>query len=378
MAKKDYYEILGVPKDASQDEIKKAFRRLARKYHPDVNKSADASDNFKEINEAYEVLKDPQKRAQYDQFGHAGFEQNGFGPGDFGGFGNFGDFGGGFFDDIFDSFFGGGFTKPSNKGPVRGADLRYDLEITLEEAAFGTEKEINIYRMEECRTCNGSGSKPGTSPKTCPHCGGTGQVKNIQNTAFGRFVNINTCDRCNGKGTIIEEPCITCHGTGKTKNNRKLQIKVPAGVDTGSRLRMSHEGEAGLRGGPPGDLYVVIHVKSHKHFIRDGSNLFYEAPIDFVQATLGDEIEVPTLEGKAKLKIPPGTQPETKFRLKSKGIKRLRGHGRGDLFVKVKVVIPKKLTEEQKELLKKFSKLSGGKTKEQKGFFGKMKDAFGV
>lgn len=384
MAKKDYYKTLGVSKDASQDEIKKAFRKLARKYHPDVNRDDEnATEKFKEINEAYEVLKDPDKRARYDQFGHAGVGQGNFGAGDFSGFGgfkDFGDFGGGdFFDDIFDSFFGGGFSNSKRRqGPVRGADLRYDLELTLEEAAFGVEKQINVTRLEKCPKCNGTGAKPGTSPKTCPTCNGSGEIKNIKNTAFGRFVNVTTCNQCNGKGTIIEEPCTKCHGNGKVRASKRLKVKIPQGVDTGSRLRMSGEGEPGLRGGPPGDLYVVIHVKPHKLFKRAGNDIIFDAPISFVQASLGDEIKVPTLDGKAKLKIPQGTQPDTRFRIKSKGIPKLNGHGRGDLYVRAKVLIPKKLNDKQKDLLKKFAEISGEDLKQQKGFFGKMKDAFGV
>lgn len=389
MAKRDYYEILGVSKDATEADIKKAFRKLARKYHPDVNKSKDAPEKFKEINEAYEVLSDPDKRARYDQFGHAGVDQNGFGTGDFsdfggfGGFGNFGDFGGGgLFDDIFDSFFGGsGFGTTTNKrpGPERGADVRYDLQITLEEAAFGTEKQIQIYRTEQCDKCKGSGAKPGTRPKKCEVCGGTGQVKNVRNTAFGQFVNVTTCSKCAGKGTIIEEPCPNCGGSGKKRVSRKINIKVPAGVDTGSRLRISGEGELGERGGPPGDLYVFIHVKPHKLFTRQGNDLLYEIPISFIQATLGDEIEIPTLEEKVKLKIPEGTQTGTKFRIRGKGIPDVNGFGRGDLFVKVNVVIPKKLNDKQKELLMKFAEISGEEIKKpQKGLINKMKDAFGV
>ncbi|WP_422444122.1 molecular chaperone DnaJ [Thermoanaerobacterium sp. DL9XJH110] len=383
MAKKDYYEILGVSRDASEEEIKRAYRKLARQYHPDVNKDdKDAAEKFKEINEAYEVLKDPEKRARYDQFGHAGVGQGGFESGnfgDFGDFGNFGGFGGDFFEDIFENFFGGGFGQSRRHAPVRGADVRYDLEISLEEAALGAEKEIEIHRMERCDRCQGTGAKPGTRPRTCPACGGSGQVKNVQNTAFGRFVNITTCSRCRGQGVIIEEPCPQCHGNGQVRVGRKIKVKIPAGVDTGSRLRMSGEGEPGERGGPPGDLYVIIRVKPHKLFTRQGDDLIYEAPISFVQAALGDEIEVPTLEEKVKLKIPEGTQPGTMFRIKGKGIPHLRGYGRGDLHVRVNVVIPKKLNEKQKEILRKFAEVSGEELKQQpRGFFDKMKDAFGV
>ncbi|MGB4148476.1 MAG: molecular chaperone DnaJ [Tepidanaerobacteraceae bacterium] len=382
MAKRDYYEVLGVSREATEDEIKKAYRKLARKYHPDVNKEdKDAAEKFKEINEAYEVLKDPEKRARYDQFGHAGVGQGGFDAGDFGGFGGFGgfgDFGSDIFDDIFD-IFGGSFGRSRRRGPTRGADIRYDLEITLEEAAFGAEKEIEIFRMESCKNCNGTGAKPGTMPKTCPSCGGSGQVRRVQNLGPMQFTNVTTCTNCGGRGTIIEEPCPKCHGRGQSKVGRKIKIKVPAGVDTGSQLRMSGEGEPGELGGPPGDLYVVIRVKPHKLFVRQGDDLIYQAPISFVQATLGDEIDVPTLEEKVKLKIPEGTQPGTRFRLRSKGIPHLRGYGRGDLIVQVEVVIPKKLNDKQKELLVKFAKISGEDIKPtSKGLFRKMKDAFGV
>lgn len=382
MAKRDYYEVLGVSRDATEEEIKKAYRKLARKYHPDVNKDdKDAAEKFKEINEAYEVLKDPEKRARYDQFGHAGVGQGGFDPGNFGGFGDFGDFGGfgsDIFEDIFD-IFGGGFGRTRRRGPTRGADLRYDLEITLEEAAFGVEKEVEIFRMESCKKCNGTGAKPGTMPKTCPTCGGSGQVRRVQNLGPMQFTNVTTCTNCGGRGNIIEEPCPKCNGRGQSKVGRKIKVKIPAGVDTGSQLRMSGEGEPGEMGGPPGDLYVVIRVKPHKLFVRQGDDLIYEVPISFVQAALGDEIEIPTLEEKVKLKIPEGTQPGTRFRLRSKGIPHIKGYGRGDLIVHVDVVIPKKLNEKQKELLVKFAKISGEDIKPtSKGLFRKMKDAFGV
>lgn len=378
MAKRDYYEVLGVDKNATDDEIKKAFRKLARKYHPDVNKDdKNAAEKFKEIGEAYEVLRDPDKRARYDQFGHAGFGQEGFDAGDFD-FGNFSGFGGGIFDDIFDMF-GGGFGQTRRRGPVRGADLRYDMEITLEEAAFGVEKDIEIFRMEECTKCHGTGAKSGTKPKTCPTCQGSGQVRKVQNLGPMQFTNVTTCGNCGGSGKIVEQPCEKCHGSGQSKVSRKINVKIPAGVDTGSRLRMSGEGEAGELGGPPGDLYIIIRVKPHKLFIRQGDDLIYEAPISFVQATLGDEIEIPTLEEKVKLKIPEGTQPGARFRLKSKGIQHLKGYGKGDLHVRVKVVIPKNLNDKQRELLSKFAELSGENIKStSKGFLGKMKDAFGV
>lgn len=380
MSKKDYYEVLGVTKTASEDELKKAYRKLARKYHPDVNRDnpKEAEEKFKEINEAYEVLSNPERRAQYDQFGHAAFDGSQGGQGGFGGFGGFGGNGG--FTDIFDMFFGGqgGFGR-RNPGPEKGADLRYDMEITFEQAAFGVETEVQLPRTEECGTCHGSGAAPGTHADTCPKCHGTGQIQITQNTPFGRMVNVTTCDRCHGEGKIVTTPCKDCHGKGKVRTRRKIKVKIPAGVDNGSRLRIAHEGEAGLRGGPSGDLYVYIFVKPHKLFVREGNEVICEVPISFVQASLGDEIEVPTLDGKVKFRIPEGTQNGSIFRLKEKGIPFLRGHGRGDQHVKVKVVTPQKLTEKQRQLLLEFAQLGGENVNpEQKNFFKKVKDVFGV
>lgn len=377
MSKKDYYEILGVPKTASEDEIKKAFRKLARKYHPDVNRDdPKAEEKFKEVNEAYEVLSDSQRRAQYDQFGHAAFE------GAQGGAGGFGGFGEGGINDIFDMFFGGGHSGfgfgARQPGPEKGTDLRYDLTITFEQAAFGFETEIELPRTEQCPVCHGSGAAPGTHPETCPDCHGTGQVQYTQNTPFGRMMNVRTCDRCKGEGKIVHTPCKECSGRGKVRNRRKIKVKIPAGVDNGSRLRVAREGEAGMRGGPQGDLYVYIFVKPHKLFTRSGNDVICEVPISIVQATIGDEIEVPTLEGKVKLRIPEGTQPGTIFRLRDKGIPSIRGTSRGDQHVKIKVVIPKKLTEKQKELLIAFAQTGGENINpEEKSFFKKVKNALG-
>lgn len=380
MSKRDYYEVLGVAKTASDEEIKKAFRKLARKYHPDVNrddpKTAEAK--FKEVNEAYEVLSNAERRAQYDQFGHAAFDGTGGGQSGFGGFGA-----GGGINDIFDMFFGGqtgfGFGGGRQAGPEKGSDLRFDMEISFNEAAFGVETEIQIPRTEDCSACHGSGASPGTHPETCPQCKGTGQVQVMQNTPFGRMVNVKTCDRCQGSGHIVRTPCKECHGQGKVHVKRKIKIKIPAGVDNGSRLRVAHEGEAGMRGGPPGDLYVYIFVKPHKLFTREGSDVICEVPISFVQAALGDEIEVPTLDGKVKLRIPEGTQSGTIFRLKEKGIPYLRGHGRGDQHVRIKVLTPQKLNEKQREILQEFAKATGDNiSPEEKTFFKKVKDAFGV
>ncbi len=375
MSKRDYYEVLGVDRNASETDIKKAFRKLARKYHPDVNPGdKDAETKFKEINEAYEVLSDPQKRAQYDQFGHAAFGQGGGDPG-FGGFGGFGgaDFGG--FGDIFEMFFGGGGQR--RRGPVKGADLRYNLEISFEEAAFGVEKTIKVPRTEMCGKCKGSGASPGTSPKTCPKCNGAGQLQYTQSTPFGRFVQSRVCDMCHGDGKVIENPCPVCGGSGMVRKPRDINVKIPAGVDTGSRLRIAGEGEPGERGGPHGDLYVYIKVKPHKIFQREGNDIISEIKISFPQAALGDEVEVATLDGKVQLKIPEGTQSGTFFRLKGKGIPDVHGYGRGDQHVKVTVVVPTKLTDQQKKLLRDFAAAFGeNPAGVEKGFFEKMKDAF--
>ncbi|MFD0870551.1 chaperone protein DnaJ [Chlamydia abortus] len=369
MSKRDYYEVLGVDRNATPEEIKKSFRKLARQYHPDVNKEADAEEKFKEVKEAYDVLSDSQKRATYDQFGHVDPNQ-GMGGGGFEGM----DFGG--FGDIFDMFFGGGGRRNPN-APQRGSDLQYSMTIEFKEAVFGKETDIEIPRTESCDHCHGSGAKPGTRPDTCPGCKGTGQQEVIQNTAFGRIVNRRVCSQCNGQGQIIREKCGECHGTGKVKKRRKIHVKIPAGVDEGAQLRVSGEGEPGTRGGPPGDLYIVIRVKPHEFFEREGDDIYCEVPLTFTQAALGDEIEIPTLTEKVKLKIPAGTQTDTYFRLRGKGVPRLRGYGQGDQHVKVVVVTPTHLNEEQKELLRAFSKLSGEKTHEQnQSIFERMKKAF--
>jgi molecular chaperone DnaJ len=357
MSKRDYYEVLGVGRNATDEEIKKAYRRLARQYHPDVNKAPDAEAKFKEIKEAYEVLSDKEKRAAYDRFGHAATDgsMGGFGAG--GGFdGGFGDMGG--FGDLFDIFFGGGGRRNAN-APKRGADLQYNLTIEFKDAVFGMETDITVPRTENCDACGGTGAKPGTRPEACSACHGTGQQEFVQTTPFGRIVNRRTCPACRGEGRIIREACSDCRGTGKVKRQRKIHIKIPAGVDDGAQLRVAGEGEAGLRGGPPGDLYVVLHVKPHDFFEREGDDLYCEVPITFAQAALGDEIEVPTLTEKVKLKIPPGTQTHTYFRLKGRGVPRLRGYGQGDQHVKVVVVTPTNLTEEQKRLLREFAALGG-------------------
>jgi molecular chaperone DnaJ len=367
MSKRDYYEVLGLDKNASGDEVKKAYRKLARQYHPDVNKEADAETKFKEVKDAYETLSDPQKKAHYDQFGHTDPNQ-GFGGGgaDFGGFG-----------DIFDMFFGGGGGRRNPNAPRQGNDLQYGLRLSFEEAVFGKDTEIQIPTEESCGTCHGSGAKPGTKPETCSHCKGSGQLNVEQNTPFGRIVNRRVCNHCSGTGKIIKEKCNTCHGAGKVRKNKKISIKVPAGVDNGQQIRMAGHGEPGANGGPAGDLYVVFQVAEHEFFERDGDDIYCEMPLTFIQVALGDEIEVPTLYGKVKLKIPAGTQTGTNFRLRGKGVKNVHGRGQGDQHIQVKVITPKNLTEKQKQLLRDFSEISGTLPDEQQdGFFDKMKRAF--
>ncbi len=369
--KRDYYEVLGVAKDASADEIKKSYRKLARQYHPDVNKEADAENKFKEVKEAYDVLSDDGKRSTYDRYGHVDPNQGmgGAGGADFGGFG-----------DIFDMFFGGGGGRRDPNAPQRGNDLQYTMTIDFKEAVFGKETEITIPRTESCDTCHGSGAKPGTSPDTCSVCRGSGQQEVVSNTPFGRMVNRRACSNCGGKGQVIREKCGTCHGAGQIKKQRKIKVNIPAGVDEGAQIRVSGEGEGGLRGGPAGDLYIVLRVKSHDFFERDGDDIYCEVPLTFVQAALGDEIEIPTLTEKVKLKIPAGTQTGTYFRLKGKGVPRLRGYGQGDQHVKVTVVTPTKLTDEQKNLLRDFAGIAGESNVEQnehhESIFERMKKAF--
>lgn len=380
MPKQDYYDILGVDRDASHKEIKKAYRRLARKYHPDVNDSEGAEEKFKEISEAYEVLSDSQKRQQYDRFGRTGedmFGGGGFSWQDFSHFSDIEDLfrGGDFFGrDIFDVFFGG--RRRRKKRPRRGRDLRYDLEISLEDAASGVTTEIQVPRTEKCQECEGSGARKGTSPKTCPQCKGTGQVRKERKTPFGYFASVTTtCGKCGGEGKIIEEPCPECGGSGKIQKSRKISVKIPPGVESGSRIRLGGEGDSGYKGGPSGDLYVVIHVMPHEFFKREGDNLRCKIPITFSQAALGTEVEVPTLEEKAKLKIPSGTQSGTVFRLKGEGIPHLHGRGKGDQLVEVKVVTPENLNSEQKELFQELSQFEEIPS-EGKGWFEKIKNKF--
>ncbi|WP_042146006.1 molecular chaperone DnaJ [Paucisalibacillus sp. EB02] len=372
MSKRDYYEVLGLEKNASKEEIKKAYRKLARKYHPDVNKEPDAADKFKEAKEAYETLSNEQKRAQYDQFGHAGMNSQGFG-----GFGGGQDFGG--FGDIFDMFFGGGGGRRRDpNAPQQGADLQYTMILDFEEAIFGKETDILIPKDEECATCHGSGAKPGTNSKNCSHCNGSGQLNTEQNTPFGRVVNRRVCHHCNGTGKIIPEKCTTCGGEGTVKKNKKIHINIPAGIDDGQQIRVAGKGEPGKNGGPAGDLYVVIQVRRHEFFTREGDNIFCELPLTFTQAALGDEVEVPTVHGKVKLKIPAGTQTGKTFRLKGKGSPNVRGYGNGDQHIKVRIITPTKLTDRQKELLREFNEIAGNdRTEEQEdSIFQKFKRAF--
>jgi len=374
-AKKDYYEVLGVNRDAGDEEIKKSFKKLAMKFHPDRNPdNPKAEESFKEAKEAYEILSDEQKRAAYDQYGHAGVDQS-MGGGGFSGFnsGNFSDA----FGDIFGDIFGGGGGGRNQRSNVyRGADLRYNLEISLEDAAKGTETKIRIPVQTNCETCHGSGARPGTSPVTCTTCNGHGQVRMQQ----GFFSVQQTCPKCHGSGKMVKEPCPTCHGGGRVKQNKTLNVKIPAGVDEGDRIRLSGEGEAGVNGGPTGDLYVVVHLKEHAIFQREGANLHCEMPISFSTAALGGEIEVPTLDGAAKMKIPSETQTGSVFRLRGKGIKPLRSSEHGDLMVHVVVETPVRLTEKQKELLREFESSTqadaGKHSPKNKSWVDKARDFF--
>jgi molecular chaperone DnaJ len=357
LSRRDYYDVLSVPRDASKDDIKNAYRKLALQYHPDRNKSPEAEEKFKEISEAYAILSDDEKRAQYDQFGHAGIDSRYswddiFRGVDFGEI--FRDIGFGFggFESIFDRFFGTG----GRRRPSRGADLRYDTSISLEEAYSGVKREIEIPRTEVCPTCGGTGAKPGTKPKRCPKCNGSGQVQHVQEVGFARFVRIEPCNTCRGRGTVIDAPCGECKGTSRVHRTRKISIKIPAGIGSGNHLRLGGEGEAGESGEPPGDLYVVVHVKPHEFLQRHGDDLIYQTELGFSGLALGKEIDVPTLEGMARVKIPSGTQPGTVFRLRGKGMPRAHG-GKGDQLVEVLIRIPTKLTDRQKELLREFSAL---------------------
>ena len=369
------YDVLGVSKDASDAEIKKAYRKLSKKYHPDLNHEPGAEQKFKEVNEAYEILSDPQKKAQYDQFGSTGqgFSGAGNGYGDFGGFSGFGGQGG--FEDIFGSFFGGGASRGNaQNAPRQGRDLQYEMHLTFEEAIFGKKTEIEYTREAACKTCNGTGAKPGTSPVTCSKCHGSGYIQVERQTPLGRMMTQQECDVCHGTGKEIKEKCPTCHGSGRINEKHAVEVTVPAGVEDGNQMRLQGQGEAGYNGGPYCDLFIIFDVAPSKIYKREGSNIYFDQPISFVQATLGAEILVKTVHGDVKLNIPAGTQTGTKFRLKGKGVPKLRGSGNGDEMVTVRIQTPKKLKKKQKEALKMFAQASGEKVNE--GFFDKLKEKF--
>ena len=346
---RDLYEVLGVERSATPDELKKAFRRLAMQYHPDRNQEADAEEKFKELNRAYEVLSDPEKRAAYDRFGHAAVEGNGAGQAGFEGF-NFSGFG-----DIFDAFFGGASGRARRGGPARGADLRVNLTLSFEEAAFGVEKTIDVTRNETCTVCAGAGAEPGSKPERCPNCNGTGEIRRAQQSIFGQFVNVTACERCRGEGRIIKDPCNQCKGAGRERKTRALVVPIPAGVDTGSQIRLTSQGDAGAQGGGPGNLYVLISVRPHPTFRRDEDDVLFELGVNFAQATLGADVRVPTLDGDVMLKVPPGTQSDKVFVLRDRGVPHLRGGGRGDQLVRVRVVTPTNLSAEQRKLFQQLS-----------------------
>ncbi|MBU0687409.1 MAG: molecular chaperone DnaJ [Candidatus Margulisbacteria bacterium] len=368
---KDYYEILGVSKSASGDEIKRAYRRLARQHHPDVNKAAGAEEKFKELNEAYQVLGDDRKRSQYDQFGTAGgFGGGGFEGFDFGSGSPFGADFGGFSDlgDVFDMFFGGrGGRQQRGFGPERGNDLSLELTITLEEAASGIEHAVEISHLIKCPKCTGSGAKPGTTPKKCTQCNGSGQIRKSQRTILGSFTQVGTCPACRGTGQVISTPCEECRGQGRIRERSKIKVQIPAGIDNGYKLKITGKGDAGIKGGPTGDLYAFIRVKRHPIFRRDGSDLYYKTNISFIQATLGDEIEVPTIDSYVALKIPKGTQPQTTFRLKEKGMPNVYNRSKGDLYVLIDVAVPTNLNKKQEEMLKEFAVSRGEARKPWQG-----------
>jgi molecular chaperone DnaJ len=375
--KRDYYEILSVTRNANEEEIKKAFRKLARQYHPDINQEKGAEERFKEINEAYEVLGDAQKRQAYDRFGHAAVNGGAAGSGPFEGFGF------GSFSDIFETIFqtaAAGTAGTRRGAPQRGADLRYELTISFEDAVRGCQKEIEIPRWETCQTCRGAGAQPGTSTQRCSACQGTGEIRRVQQSIFGQFVNVMVCDRCRGEGRVITTPCETCKGQGRVRNVRRVTVNIPAGVDDGINVRVSGEGEAGPRGGTPGNLFVALTVKPHEYFKRQGTDILYELPISFADGALGAEVEVLTLDGKESLKIPPGTQSGTTMRLKGRGVPVVHSSARGDELVTVKVVTPRSLTPRQKDLLREFAEIEhlqnekGQQSLFEKGFE-RLKDA---
>ena len=378
--KRDYYEVLGVDKNASPEEIKKAYRKLAMKYHPDQNPGdKSAEEKFKEVNEAYEILSDADKKSRYDQFGFAGVDPN-YGAGGGAGFEGFGGFGG--FGDIFSDLFGGGFGFGGDSGrranaPRQGENVSAQVTVTFEEAAKGCQKEVTVGRIENCRTCHGTGAKEGTQPETCPVCHGSGTVRTTRQTAFGTFAQTAACSKCDGKGKIIRDPCPTCRGKGKVRVNKKITVNIPAGIDNGQAVRVRGEGSTGSNGGPSGDAIVSIRVMPHELFERDGANILCEMPITFAQAALGAEIEVPTLDGKVRYRVPEGTQSGTTFRFKGKGMPYVGYKNRGDQLVTVFVEVPTRLTKEQKEMLRKFDDAAESANAKKKSFSEKMKKLFG-
>ena len=383
--KRDYYEVLGVDRGADEATIKKAYRQLAKKYHPDMNPGdKEAEKKFKEASEAYAVLSDAEKRRQYDQFGHAAFEQGGRGAGGFGGF----DFNGGdmgdIFGDIFGDLFGGGRSRRANNGPMKGANVRTAVRITFEEAVFGCEKQLDLNLKDECKTCHGTGAKPGTSPETCPKCGGKGQIVYTQQSLFGTVRNVQTCPDCNGSGKIVKEKCADCHGSGYITNRKKIAVTIPAGIDNGQSIRIREKGEPGVNGGPRGDLLVEVQVERHPIFQRQDMNIYSTAPVTFAQAALGGQIHITTVDGDMAYDIKPGTQTDTKIRLKGKGVPSLRNKNiRGDHYVTLVVQVPTKLNEEAKEYLRKYDEAVNGKINDskqekpkKKSFMEKIKETF--
>jgi molecular chaperone DnaJ len=374
----DYYELLGVSRDADKEEIKRSYRRLARKYHPDVNKEPGAEEQFKEINRAYEVLSEPEMRARYDRFGEAGVSSGAAGGAGFQDFGDFGGFAADIFETFFSGFGGGGMgtqTATRRRGPTRGDDLRLDLKLDFREAVFGGEKEIRISHLETCNTCSGSGAKPGTRPQTCSTCNGAGQVRRAARTPFGSFTQVSVCPTCNGTGQMIEDKCESCGGRGQKQETKKLKITIPAGVDNGTRLRVSNEGDAGQRSGPPGDLYVYLFVNEDAEFQRDGINILTELKVSYLQAILGARLDINTVDGVQEVLVPPGTQPGTVLTLEGKGVPRLGNPvSRGDHLITVDVDIPTKVSPEERELLEKLAKIRGDRHEKGgiEGFFGKV------
>jgi molecular chaperone DnaJ len=360
---RDYYTILGVGRNASDAEIKRAYRQQARQYHPDVNKAPDAEARFKEINEAYAVLNDPRKRATYDRYGHAGATS--------GGFDGFSDLGG--FADIFETFFSGGARRGTHRGPQRGSDLRYDMHLSFEEAVFGAERQIVIPVYQVCERCGGKGAEPGSGESVCDRCGGSGELRRVQQSVFGQFVNVVLCDRCQGEGRVPGTPCESCHGDGRERREKRLTVTIPAGVDNGQQIRLAGEGEFGPKGGPPGDLYVVLEVEEHPVFVRDGYDIYLTLPVNVAQAALGDTVTIPTLDGEHELRVPAGTQNGHRIRLRGKGVPHLRSGERGAMIVVTQVVTPTKLNDRQRHLFEELARELGTE-KDDKGIWDRFKE----